>query len=481
MKYLYLASLLLLLSSCQNKKLAQKDQRPPNVIIIFTDDQGYQDIGCFGSPNIKTPQLDAMAAAGTKFTQFYVAQPVCSASRAALLTGCYPNRLGIHGAYMPRVRKGLHLEEETIAEILKPLDYATAIYGKWHLGSEAELLPTRQGFDEYFGIPYSNDMWPYHPWQGTKFDFPALPLMENEKVIDTLEDQSQITIQYTERAVKFIEQNKTKPFFLYVAHSMPHVPLFVSNKFKGKSKAGLYGDVIEEIDWSTGEIVAALKEYDLEENTLVIFTSDNGPWLSYGTHAGSALPLREGKGTAWEGGVRVPCIMQWKGKIPANRTVSRPAMTIDLLPTIAHITGARLPERKIDGKNMSDLMLGKDDAPPHQDAYFFYHQRNELQAVLSGDGRWKLYFPYRYRTLNGRKGNNDGLPIEYEYHQLEEMELYDLKNDISETQNVARQQPEILANLVAQAEEMRTELGDALTEREGMANRAVGRTEEVED
>ncbi|MEL6944200.1 MAG: sulfatase-like hydrolase/transferase, partial [Bacteroidota bacterium] len=373
----------------------------------------------------------------------------------------------------------LNPEEETIAEILKPLGYATAIYGKWHLGSEPALLPTSQGFDEYLGIPYSNDMWPYHPWQGSIFNFPALPLVENETVIDTLEDQSHITGLYTERAVEFIRNNKDQPFFLYVPHGMPHVPLFVSDKFKGKSEAGLYGDVIEEIDWSVGEILKTLKENDLEENTLVIFTSDNGPWLSYGTHSGRALPLREGKGTTWEGGVRVPCIMQWKGQIKSNQVVDKPAMTIDLLPTIAALTGAQLPTKKIDGTNMEALLKKQTDIMPHHEAYYFYYHRNQLQAVMSGDGHWKLYLPHAYRSLNGRIGTSDGLPIDYEQNELMEMELYNLQADISETQNVITEHPEVVEELLGYAEKIKADLGDELTDRVGEGVREVGNVENL--
>ncbi|MEM8525242.1 MAG: sulfatase [Bacteroidota bacterium] len=476
MKHLYYFLFLLLCYDCQTTfEQTQKEEQLPNIVLIFTDDQGYQDVGCYGSPDIKTPNLDQMAENGIRFSNFYVAQPVCSASRASLLTGCYPNRLGIHGAYSPYVGKGLNPEEETIAEILKPLGYATAIYGKWHLGSEPELLPTQQGFDEYLGIPYSNDMWPYHPWQGKVFNFPDLPLVENESVIDTLEDQSHITTLYTERAVEFIRKNKEQPFFLYVPHSMPHVPLFVSDKFKGKSEAGPYGDVIEEIDWSVGEILKTLRENDLEENTLVIFTSDNGPWLSYGIHSGRALPLREGKGTTWEGGVRVPCIMQWKGKIEANQIIEQAAMTIDILPTIAELTGAKLPERKIDGVNMTSLLMNEKEAAPHHEAYYFYYHRNQLQAVMSGDGRWKLYFPHQYRSLNGRVGTDDGLPIDYEQNKLTEMELYDLQNNISETENVIATYPEVVAQLLIYAEKIRADLGDELTDRVGVGVREVGK------
>ena len=444
----------------------------PNIVLIFTDDQGYRDVGTYGAPQIKTPHLDRMAQEGNRFTNFYVAQPVCSASRAALLTGCYPNRLGIHGALSPHNKKGLHPEETTIAEMLKPLGYATAIFGKWHLGDDPAFLPTQQGFDQYFGLPYSNDMWPRHP-EKEKFDFPPLPLMENAQIIDTIEsDQSQLTTWYTERAVQFIEDNRERPFFLYVPHSMPHVPLFVSDKFKGKSERGLYGDVIMEIDWSVGQILAALEKNNLDENTLVIFISDNGPWLSYGTHSGSALPLREGKGTTWEGGVRVPCIMRWPGGIPANTVTKLPAMTIDLLPTIAEITGAKLPERKIDGKSILPIVKNQPDAKNPHDAYYFYYHTNELHAVQSG--RWKLYFPHTYRTLNGREGRNDGIPINYASAEVKTLELYDLENDISETINVAEQHPEVVTHLSDLADQSRKELGDALTNQAGAHTREPG-------
>ena len=294
-----------LVGACQTQQtavpLAARSDRP-NVVLILTDDQGYADVGVFGAQDFETPHLDKLASEGALLTNYYAPQAVCSASRAGILTGCYPNRIGIHNALMPKADKGLNPEETTIADMLKEQGYATAIYGKWHLGDAPELLPTNHGFDEYFGIPYSNDMWPFHPQQGPIFDFDPLPLYENTQVIDTLTDQSQLTTQLTERAVDFIARKKNEPFFLYVAHPQPHVPLYVSEKFKGKSKNGLYGDVIMELDWSVGQIIAALKENGLEENTLVIFTSDNGPWLSYGNHAGSSGHLREGKGTAWEGG-----------------------------------------------------------------------------------------------------------------------------------------------------------------------------------
>ena len=299
------------------------DDRPPNVVIVFTDDQGYADVGVFGAEGFETPHLDKMAAEGRMFTHWHAAQPVCSASRTALLTGCYPNRLGIHGALGPGSRHGINESETTLAEICKQKGYATAIFGKWHLGDHKKFLPTQHGFDEYFGIPYSNDMWPQHP---TSKNFPPLPIFDGEKRLTIADEQDQrmMTTWLTTKAVDFINRNRKKPFFLYVPHPQPHVPLYVSERFAGKTKRGIYGDVIAEIDWSVGEILNAIKTNGLDDNTLVIFTSDNGPWLSYGTHSGKATPLREGKGTAWEGGVREPCIMRWPGKIPAERPVTPP-------------------------------------------------------------------------------------------------------------------------------------------------------------
>ena len=459
------------LVSCVDSQNGTAKDSPPNVIIIFTDDQGYQDVGCFGSPDIETPHLDQMAKEGVKLTNFYAAQAVCSASRAALLTGCYPNRIGIHGALMPNHPKGLNLSETTMAEMLKANGYSTAIYGKWHLGDAPQFMPNNQGFDDYFGIPYSNDMWPFHPQQGPVFNFSPLPLYENGNIIDTLEDQSMLTTQITERSVKFIEDNKHHPFFLYVAHPQPHVPLFVSEKFKGKSKRGLYGDVIMEIDWSVGEILNTLKDNGIDQQTLVIFTSDNGPWLSYGEHSGSALPLREGKGTALEGGQREPCIMRYPGKIPINKTINTPMMTIDLLPTIAKLTNSTLPENKIDGKNIWPILIGDSAKSPHE-AYFFYYHVNELHGVRYGN--WKLYFPHTYRTLNGREGGKNGFPVDYEHNTITEIELYDLETDISETTNVAAKNPEIVEKIKELAKHMRIDLGDSLKDMPGTEVRPAG-------
>jgi arylsulfatase len=453
---------------------------PPNIVLIFTDDQGYGDVGVFGAKGFATPHLDRLAREGCKFTNFHVAQPVCSASRAALLTGCYPNRLGIHGALGPLAKHGLHEGEMTLAELLKQKGYATGMAGKWHLGRPPQFLPTHHGFDEYLGLPYSNDMWPSHP-EAPRSTYPPLPLIEGDQVIDsevTPAEQAQLTTSYTERAVKFIERNKDRPFFFYLAHSMPHVPLHVSDKFKGKSKQGLYGDVIMEIDWSVGEVMQALKKFNLEDNTWVIFTSDNGPWLSYGNHAGSAGPLREGKGTAWEGGTRVPCIMRWPGKIAPDTTNDRMLMTIDLFPTIAKVGGADLPKHKIDGLDVWPLIAGQKGATNPHAAYFSYYRQNELHAVTTGDGRWKLYFPHTFNSLTGRAGGTNGIPAKYQQRKLVAPELYDLQHDLGETTDVAAANPEVVQRLLALAETARTDLGDALTKRLGSGGRPPGRAPE---
>lgn len=459
-------------ASCTTKKSDTAKFDKPNVIIIFTDDQGYQDVGCYGSPDIETPHLDQMAKEGIKLTDFYAAQAVCSASRAGILTGCYPNRIGIHGAFMPNSNQGLSLSETTIAEMLQQNNYKTGIFGKWHLGDHPHFMPNKHGFDEYFGIPYSNDMWPFHPKQGPVFNFEPLPLFENTTIIDTLNDQSSLTTQITERSIQFIKKNKDQPFFAYIAHPQPHVPLYVSDKFKGKSKRGLYGDVIMELDWSVGEVLKTLKENNIDDNTIVIFTSDNGPWLNYGDHAGCAYPLREGKGTALEGGQREPCIIRYPNKINPNRIVDVPMMAIDILPTIAEITNSKLPINKIDGKSIWNIWTGETQQSPHE-AYYFYYHVNELHGIRYKN--WKLYFPHRYRTLNGKKGGTNGLPVKYEYNNIDKIELYDLSNDISETKNVAAENPEVLKKIQSLGDQMRIELGDKLTKKIGKGNRQAGK------
>jgi len=452
----------------------------PNILLIFIDDQGYADIGPFGAKGHSTPNLDLMASEGRKFTNFHVPQPVCSASRAGLLTGCYPNRIGIHGALGPGAKHGIADGELTFAELMKQRGYATGMAGKWHLGTPQKFLPLQHGFDEYFGLPYSNDMWPHHP-EAKPGAYPPLPLIEGNAVINAdvgPKDQERLTTEYTERAVKFIERNKDRPFFFYLAHSMVHVPLYVSDKFRGKSQQGLYGDVCMEVDWSVGEVLAALKRHGIDDNTLVIYTSDNGPWLSYGEHAGTAGPLREGKGTCWEGGTRVPTLMRWPGVIPAGSTCDDMLMTIDLLPSLAKLIGAELPAHKIDGLDIWPLIVGSGGARNPHDGYAFYYEQNQLHTVTTADGRWKLQLPHSYRTLGGRPGGKDGIPAKYEVRKIEKPQLYDLVNDVGETTDVASANPEIVRRLESFAESMRSELGDALRQRQGSGSREPGRVGE---
>lgn len=453
---------------------AQQSKPLPNIVIFFIDDLAYSDIGSFGAKGYNTPNLDKLASEGIKLTNFYVAQPVCSASRTALLTGCYPNRLSIHNALMPDSKIGLNPAETTIADMLKTKGYATALFGKWHIGNAPEFMPLRQGFDTYFGIPYSNDMWLRHPNPSMSKIWGALPVYEGDSIVAKLDkEQNLLTTQITEHAVNFVEQHKNEPFFMLVTHPQPHVPLFVSDKYKGKSERGLFGDVIMELDWSVGEVWKALKDNGLDENTLIIFTSDNGPWLAYGDHAGIAKPLREGKGSVWEGGVRVPFLARWKGKLPAGKTIHTPAMTIDILPTIAHWVDVPLPPLKIDGKNIAPILEGKRKAKSPHEAYFFYYRVNELQAVRKG--KWKYYLPHSYVSLINNQGGTDGKPAPTQDIKLTEPELYDLDNDISETHNVIAKHPKIVKAIEKDIEKMRQELGDSLTKRKGNEVRAPGK------
>jgi arylsulfatase A len=459
-------------------------QKPPNIVIIFTDDQGYGDVGVFGAEGFETPNLDQMAQEGVRFTDFYVAQPVCSASRTALLTGCYPNRLGITGALGPNARHGIHEDETTLGELCKSVGYATAAYGKWHLGHHTQFLPVHHGFDDYCGIPYSNDMWPLHPSlvgfpesvRKRKEGYPDLPLIEDDEIVNPViepADQERFTRLFTRRAVRFIHQHKDEPFFVYLAHPMPHVPLFTSETFNGVSEQGRYGDVISEIDWSVGQVLEALEECGVDDNTLVIFTTDNGPWLSYGNHGGSTGPLREGKGTTWDGGVRVPFIARWPGRIPAGSVCGEPMMTIDIFPTIADLIGAELPRRKIDGRKATDLLLGEPGAKSPQEAYFFYYHRNDLESMRCG--KWKLHFPHKYRSMEGQPQGADGLPGKYDYNRTTGLELYDLSTDIGELNDVAAEHPEVVKRLCALADAMRADLGDNLTKTTASGKREPGR------
>lgn len=457
----------------------------PNVVLFLADDQGWADIGVYGARGFETPNLDALAARGVRFSQFYVSQAVCSASRASVLTGCYSNRVGVYGAYFPGSRDGLHPDEQTLGELLQDAGYATIAVGKWHLGHALPaMMPTAQGFDEYHGLLYSNDMWPVwydgEPATNWKADrYKRLELYDGVEVVDyvdTLEDQGELTRLATERAVDFIERTSGggSPMFVYVPYSMPHVPLGVSERWAGSAEQGRYGEVIQEIDWSVGEVLAALERAGELDNTLVIYTSDNGPWLNYGTHAGSPGPLREGKGTMFEGGARVPCIMAWPGRIPEGVLLEQVGATIDLVPTIAEITGASLPERPIDGVSLAGLITGEAAEGP-RDEYAYYYGR-QLQAVRKGD--WKLHLPHRHRTYVGMTPGEDGFPGPTGTGRVS-YDLFNLAEDPGERRNVSDLHPEVVEELKALAESYRERLGDA--ERAGSEQRPAGRAPDPDE
>ncbi|HEY0668982.1 MAG TPA: sulfatase [Sphingobacteriaceae bacterium] len=473
-RFLFIVSMPVCLFLSLGTTLINAKPKQPNVVLIFLDDMGYGDLSVTGALGYQTPNIDRMAAEGTRFTNFLAAQAVCSASRAALLTGCYPNRIGISGALGPTSLKGLNAEEETIAELLRTKNYSTGIFGKWHLGHRQEFLPLQHGFDEFFGIPYSHDMWPHHPNQA-KANYPTLYFMEGNKqlkAINNIDDASNITTAITERATAFIRRNKKKPFFMYVAHPLPHVPLAVSSKFKGKSRRGLYGDIMMEVDWSVGEILKELKAQDIDKNTIVIVTSDNGPWLNYGDHAGSSGGFREGKGTSFEGGQRVPCIIRWPGVVPASRISNKLLSTIDILPTVIRLCGADMPERKIDGVEFTALLKGDDTSSPRKE-FLYYYRQNSLEAVRKDD--WKLVFAHPSRSYEGFLPGTGGLPGNLDENRQVLPALYNLARDPGERYDVKEQFPGIVADLEKLAEEARTDLGDDLQKRNGQNVRAAGK------
>ena len=395
----------------------------PNIIVVFADDLGYGDLGCYGAEKIRTPNLDRMAREGMRFTDFYCSAAVCSPSRAGLLTGRYHIRMGINTVFFPQSKDGLEISETSIARLLKERGYATACIGKWHLGHLPEYLPTRHGFDAYFGLPYSNDMFV------EKRGDPPLPLLRGETIIEQPADQRTLTQRYTEEAVRFIGEHRHQPFFLYLAHNMPHVPLHVSPAFARKSQGGLYGDVIEEIDWGVGEILNALRDTGLDENTLMIFTSDNGPWLVKSEHGGSAGPLREGKGSTFEGGMRVPCVMRFPGHIKAGRVERGIAGTLDFLPTFVHLAGGAPPEGRIlDGEDISEVLLGTGKRAREE---FHYFHQGQHQAFRSG--KWKLKRPF--------KGQVYGKSVEHP------VLLFDLEADSGEQNNLAEAYPDRVADM----------------------------------
>lgn len=454
-----------------------ESERLPNFVVILTDDQGYADLGVQGHPYVRTPRLDRMAAEGIRFTDFY-AQPFCGPARAALLTGTYPARNSLMFNHIPRARTGIHPNEITLAELLRDRGYATAMLGKWHLGDAAEFLPTRNGFDSYYGLPYSNDMWPFHPKivrrpeEGPRMQhtrertgytgyaqseetypvdwFPPLPLIENGTVVETNPRQEDLARQYTDRAIDFIRSNRDRPFFVYVAHAMPHVPLFRSRPFRDRSLHGLYGDVIEEIDHHAGRILDTLEELGLDSHTLVIFTSDNGPWAGYGIDAGSAGLLRGSKGTVYEGGVRVPAIMRWPGSIEPGLVTSEVASIMDIFPTLANLAGGEPPpDRTIDGRDLQPLWTDPEAATGHSSLYFFeggFRYRAEdgppennpiLRAVRAGP--WKLHLVTDLDSQSGAV-------------TVSATELYQLHWDPSESSDVREKHPDVVERLTSQSQ-----------------------------
>jgi uncharacterized sulfatase len=441
---------------------AQPARAPrPNIVVIFADDLGYGDIGAFGATNARTPRLDELAAAGQKWTHFYV-QPVCSPSRAALLTGRLPVRNGMYGTprgtapqvFRDNATEGLPLEELTVAELLHGAGYKTAMVGKWHLGHLPQFLPMRQGFDEWFGLPYSHDMRMTVPrdagyrtraYYEPKPEYWDVPLMRNDEIIERPVDHATLTKRYTEEAVRYIARNAAEPFFLYVAHSLPHIPLARSDEFVGRSEGGMYGDVIEEIDWSVGRIVDALRAAGIERDTLVIFTSDNGPWLPFRHHGGSPGPLKEGKGTTWEGGVRTPAIFSWPGTIRPG-TVTQIGSALDLLATAAALAGAELPrDRRLDGSDLTPALRGSGPSPRNE---LFYYWDDELRAVR--EGRYKLHFITSGAYGEGEPRTAHATPL-----------LFDLAEDPGERFDVASEHPDVVARLVAMADAHRRTIDPA--------------------
>jgi arylsulfatase A-like enzyme len=427
-------------------------RRPPNFVIILLDDSGWADFRPFGKPAYATPNVERLASQGCEFHNFYVTQAVCSASRSSLLSGCYPGRTKVFGAHGPRAR-GLDPKYATVGEVLKPAGYRTAVFGKWHIGDQPDTRPPARGFDESCGLMYSNDMWEFHPENPQAYEKFPLQFWENGKVkIErmTPKEQPLLTTWYTEHAVDFIGRQRDNPFLLYVPHSMPHVPIFASEKFKGKSGAGLYGDVMTEIDWSVGEVMGALQKAGIEDNTFVFFSSDNGPWLSYGNHAGKT-PFREGKTTGFDGGTRSACIVRYPGQVAAGAVSKRCWCTVDMLPTLARLAGAALPANQIDGKDVWDLVRGSPGAKnPHD--YYPFSTGAVFEGVISADGHWKLHIPHQYVTLE--YAGNDGKPGKYRTARLP-LSLFDMETDPYETTNVLEKYPEIAARLQGWAEEHR--------------------------
>lgn len=437
-------------TSCKNQpKVDEESPTNPNVVIIFLDDSGYSDFNPFGQVDIETPNVQKLANEGVKYTNFHVPQAICSASRSALMTGLYPGRTKVFGAHGPRA-KCLDTIYPTMGELYQKVGYKTGIFGKWHLGDLPETRPHNRGFDESEGLMYSNDMWKHHPVNPEYWGRYPIEYWKNGEV--TIEDvgipeQKQLTKWYTEGAVDFINRNSKDPFFLYVPHSMPHVPIFASEDFEGKSGKGLYADVMLELDWSVGQIMTALEKNGVDENTIVIFSSDNGPWVAYGNHAGST-PFRESKATSFEGGTRSACIIKFPNQLEANTTSNKMFSSLDVLPTLAKVTPLELPNGPMDGKNVWDLISNKSNVEnPHE--YYAFSTGKNFESVMSGDGKWKLHLPHKYASLN--TPGKDGASGFYDNKEIE-LSLFDMKNDPYESENVIEKHPEVAKQLMALAD-----------------------------
>ena len=447
--------IILILGCAQSpeQETGESESAPPNIVLVFLDDAGYGDFSPFVETRYSTPNIQALAKEGRRFMNAYVPQAICSASRAALLSGTYPGHNRVFGAHPPKAR-GLDTTFITMPEMLGENGYTTGFFGKWHLGDQEETRPHNRGFDETAGIMYSNDMWAAHPENPEYWgQYPMHYWKNGDVVIDsvTAEHQKQFTTWFTEASVDFINRNSEDPFFLYVPHPQPHVPLFVSDKFKGKSGTGLYGDVIMEIDWSVGEIVTALEENGVRDNTLIIFSTDNGPWLSYANHSGQT-PFREGKGTSFDGGIRSPLIMSYPGVLPENSVSHDTFYTIDLMPTICTLTGSTLPDYELDGENIWNLLSGTPGAEnPHE--YYAFTNGREFQGVMSGDGKWKLHLSHGYRA--SPVGGRDGMPGQYQQSEIG-LSLFDMVHDPYEKVNVIEKYPEVGERLRQFAEQHRT-------------------------
>ena len=444
LSFILLALMVLVSYSCKTEQLPAK----PNVVIIFLDDSGWSDFEPFGEVKVETPHVSQLAAEGTAFHNFYVPQAVCSASRSALMSACFPGRTKVFGAHGPNAW-GLDTTFATMGEVFSQAGYATAAFGKWHCGDQPETRSYARGFDESCGLMYSNDMWKNHPGNPEYWGQWPLKFWENGQV--TIEDvdhqhQKNLTRWYTEHAVDFIDRHQDSAFLLYVPHSMPHVPLYCSDEFAGKSGKGIYWDVMLEIDWSVGEINRALKERGLENNTIVILTSDNGPWVSYGDHAG-ITPFREAKGTSFDGGVRSACIMKFPNEIEKGKVSERTIGSVDLLPTLCHLAGIPLPANEIDGENVWELIKGTEGAEnPH--SYYAFSNNNNFEGVMSGDGRWKLHLSHAYRSLDS--AGSGGYPGKYAILKID-TSLFDMVTDPFETTNVIGEYPEEAEKLLGLA------------------------------